>query len=266
MGHTHSSAYLAAQPKFGSIPAASGVVPVKTVLNTEKNFNASYKSVSPLQRSQANMDWNAADSNGAFDASYVANRPLASQEGSKENDDLYQVTSGNNTVLCDLQTINVTPEFAALRNGVHTRYTPQDWLTSNQSGFHASDRVRAGAELMRLDATRLCREVCDKTKKNQDESTKRLGDRMEEVEHWKKELQNELDNMIEENRAMEKMFGCVEKALAETEEPLNIAQRCLFEREKRSGIDLVHDNVEEELLKVSKRTFYILSINLKVIE
>lgn len=257
MGHTHSSAYLAAQPKFGNLPAASGVAPVKPILKTEKNFNASYTSVSPLQRSQVNMDWNATDANGAFDASYVTNRPLASQERSTEDNDLYQVTSGNNTVLCDLQTIKVSPEFAALRNGVHTRYAPQDWLTSNQSGFFASDRVRAGAELVRLDATRLCREVCDKTKNNQAESTKRLGDRMEEVEHWKKELQNELDSMIEENRAMERMFGCVEKALAETEEPLHIAQQCLIEREKRSGIDLVHDNVEEELLKVrGPSTFY----------
>src|SRR6218665_1931916 len=104
---------------------------------------------------------------------------------------------------------------------------------------------------MRLDAARLCREVCDKTNKNQAESTKRLGDRMEEIKYWKKEMQNELDNMIEENKKLECMFGCVEKALAETDEPLRIARQCLAEREMRNGIDLVHDNVEVELLKVT---------------
>ena len=42
----------------------------------------------------------------------------------------------------------------------------------------------------------------------------------------------------------------LEKALAETENPLHIAQECLYNREKRQSIDLVHDAVEKELIKV----------------
>ena len=47
------------------------------------------------------------------------------------------------------------------------KYTPVDWRISNSTNLCASDRVRGGAELMRLDALRLCREVDDKAKKTQ---------------------------------------------------------------------------------------------------
>lgn len=55
--------------------------------------------------------------------------------------------------------------------------------------------------------------------------------------------------MIAENESLERCKQVLEKALAETENPLKIAQECLYHREKRQGIDLVHDNVEKELIK-----------------
>lgn len=250
MGHTQSSAYLAMHPRFGGMADGTGSL-FPALATNGTNYNASYTGTPALRRSQTNLTWktNGTGGNGAFDATaaFALARPLTSQE--KSNVEEVRVTSSDKTMLCDLDTIKVSPVFAAVRNDVNTRFMPQDWLTSNQSNFCASDRVRGGAELMRLDASRLCREVCDKTNKNQAESTKRLGDRMEEIKYWKKEMQNELDNMIEENKKLECMFGCVEKALAETDEPLRIARQCLAEREMRNGIDLVHDNVEVELLK-----------------
>ena len=42
----------------------------------------------------------------------------------------------------------------------------------------------------------------------------------------------------------------LEKALADTSSPLSIAEECLTRREKRLGIDLVHDDVERQLTKV----------------
>lgn len=43
-----------------------------------------------------------------------------------------------------------------------------------------------------------------------------------------------------------------EKALADTANPLHIAEECLMHREKRQGIDLVNDDVEKALIKVRK--------------
>ena len=53
----------------------------------------------------------------------------------------------------------------------------------------------------------------------------------------------EINNLAEAKRVLE-------KTLAETANPLHIAQECLYNREKRQGIDLVHDPVERELIKV----------------
>ena len=53
----------------------------------------------------------------------------------------------------------------------------------------------------------------------------------------------EINNLLESKRILE-------RALAETENPLHISQECLYNREKRQAIDLVHDHVEKELIKV----------------
>ena len=46
----------------------------------------------------------------------------------------------------------------------------------------------------------------------------------------------------------------MEKAYADTQGPLAIAEECLLQREKRQGIDQVHDGVERNLTAVSKQT------------
>lgn len=150
--------------------------------------------------------------------------------------------------LRELDSIKTPPVFAAARNALYTRYTPNDWSASNSSNYMASDRVRGGSERVRLDTSRLVREVDDKTKRTQTDVGKKLGDRIGDIQFWKTEVHNETDSMITEIESLNRAKGVLEKALAETENPLHIAQECLFNREKRQGIDLVHDNVEKQLI------------------
>lgn len=42
----------------------------------------------------------------------------------------------------------------------------------------------------------------------------------------------------------------LEKAYQDTKNPLAIAEECLLQREKRVGIDQVHDDVEKNLSRV----------------
>jgi len=151
--------------------------------------------------------------------------------------------------LTELDSIKVPPVFAAARNALYTRYTPNDWSASNTSNYMSSDRVRSGSERVRLDTARLVREVDDKTKRTQGDVGKKLGERIGDIQFWKNEVNNETDNMITEIESLNRAKGVLEKALAETENPLHIAQECLYNREKRQGIDLVHDNVERELIR-----------------
>ena len=153
--------------------------------------------------------------------------------------------------LTELDSIKVPPVFAAARNALYTRYTPNDWSASNSANYMGSDRVRSGAERVRLDTNRLVREVDDRTRNTQGDVGKKLGERLGDINFWKTEVNNEIDCMISEIDALVKSKQVLEKTLAETENPLHIAQECLYNREKRQGIDLVHDDVEKQLIRVS---------------
>jgi len=57
--------------------------------------------------------------------------------------------------------------------------------------------------------------------------------------------------MTSEIEALTKSKCCLERALAEIENLIYIAQECLYYREKRQGIDQCHDDVENSLILVS---------------
>lgn len=140
------------------------------------------------------------------------------------------------------------------RSSTFIRYTPNDWMASNQTNYMSSDRVRGSSERMRLDISRLCHEADDRTRRTQEDVGRKLGDRIGDIDYWKAELLNEKDNMKDEIEALAHAKACLEKTLADTENPLFVAQECLFSREKRMGVDLVHDEVEKELTRVRTLT------------
>ena len=98
---------------------------------------------------------------------------------------------------------------------------------------------------------RLAREKDEQAFRNNAESSKRLGERINDIEYWKNELEKAKDKLKRKIDDMEFKRREVERQLMETEKPLRIAQENLYEREKRQGIDLVHDSVERELIRVS---------------
>ena len=78
----------------------------------------------------------------------------------------------------------------------------------------------------------------------------------------KKNLKKKLDEVFYEIDNLEAYKVRVEKAIASIQEPLHTAQTCLANREKRYDIDLVHDNVQKELIKeveIEKGVFNLLT-------
>jgi tektin-3 len=149
----------------------------------------------------------------------------------------------------ELDSFKVPPIFGSARNALYTRYTPNDWNASNQTNYMTSDTVRNSAERIRLDTARLCHEVNDKTNRTQNDVGRRLGDRIGDIDYWKTEIHNETDKMLTEIEALNRAKGCLEKMLSDTDGPLHVSQECLYAREKRQGIDLVHDDVERALIR-----------------
>ncbi|KAH1182814.1 hypothetical protein KIL84_004306 [Mauremys mutica] len=138
--------------------------------------------------------------------------------------------------------------FVSNRTALFTRYTPDDWYRSNLTNYKESETSRHSAERLRVDTSRMIQDKDQQTRKTQTDTTKNLGERVNDIVFWKSELNHEIDEMIGETNALTDMKKRLERALAETEGPLQVAQECLLHREKRMGIDLVHDDVEKQLL------------------
>ena len=238
LGHTQTATYMTG-PRMGGNGTPTFLPSLSTMQAAYKPYDT-YPAPSPMRRSLTTLPWRPSNY-------YATSRVEPSICCVKSMPD----PLSQHNKLTELDSIKVPPVFAAARNALYTRYTPNDWMASNQSNFMASDRVRSGSERVRLDAARLVREVDDKTKRAQSEVGKRLGDRIGDIQFWKTEVANETDNMITEIECLSRCKSVLEKSLAETENPLHIAQECLYNREKRQAIDLVHDNVEKELIKVS---------------
>ncbi len=137
--------------------------------------------------------------------------------------------------LNNIDSVKVPPIFPSARQALYTRYTPKDWHHAQMTNYSASDKVRAAAERLRSDAIRLAREKDEQAFKNNAESSKRLGDRINDIEYWKNELEKAKNKLKRKIDDVEFKRREVERHLSETEKPLRIAQENLYEREKRQG-------------------------------
>ncbi|KAM4623590.1 tektin-3 [Polymixia lowei] len=135
------------------------------------------------------------------------------------------------------------------RTALTTRYTPDDWYKSNQSNYRESESSRNSAERLRRDTMRLMQDKDQLTRRTQEHTSKNIGERLNDIVFWRSELSHEIDNMVTEIATLTEVKRRLERALAETEGPLQVSQECLYHREKRMSIDLVHDGVEKDLIR-----------------
>ncbi|XP_029456157.1 tektin-3 [Rhinatrema bivittatum] len=148
----------------------------------------------------------------------------------------------------DLPPTKITP-YPGNRSALFTRYTPDEWHKSNHVSYRDSDTSRRSAVRLRADTGRMILDKEQQTRKTQEDTSKNLGERVNDISFWKAEINYEIDQMTGETNALSNMKRRLERALAETEGPLQVAQECLYHREKRMAIDLVHDEVERQLLQ-----------------
>ncbi|XP_053311499.1 tektin-1 [Spea bombifrons] len=129
------------------------------------------------------------------------------------------------------------------------KFLPNEWTLENKTRYTNAESQRSRSERLIAESQRLVDEIEKRTQKSQQDVNKKLEQRLEDVEFWKKELDIKLEETVNEIEQLLAYKIRLEKALESCKEPLSIAQQCLMEREKRVGIDLVHDEVERELIK-----------------
>ncbi|NXX49541.1 TEKT1 protein, partial [Tricholaema leucomelas] len=129
------------------------------------------------------------------------------------------------------------------------KFLPSEWDLANQMQRASTESQKCRSERTVAESQRLLHEIERTTQKTQSDVNKKIEQRQEEIKFWKQELDNKLEQIVHETEVLLTFKTRLEKSLESCQEPLGIAQKCLLNRQRRVGIDLVHDEVEQELVK-----------------
>ncbi|XP_058803869.1 tektin-3-like isoform X2 [Phymastichus coffea] len=130
-----------------------------------------------------------------------------------------------------------------------TRFTPNEWFQKQVKFYNEADSNRYYSERMRSDAVKVMREAEQKIQHNQYDTGRRIGERISDVTFWRNEIASELEKQVQEIERLQDCRATVEKAIQDIENPLHVAEECLYHREARKGTELVHDDPEKSLLR-----------------
>ncbi|KAM4631581.1 tektin-4 [Discoglossus pictus] len=129
------------------------------------------------------------------------------------------------------------------------KYLLEEWQQGIYTSFYQAFADRDSSERVRHEAKTLAAETEARALRSQNDSTKKLGERLLDIHFWKSELAREIADITAETQLLIQQKGRMEKALDATEIPQAIATDNLQCRERRLGSELVRDIAELELLK-----------------
>ncbi|XP_040434947.1 tektin-1 isoform X1 [Falco naumanni] len=129
------------------------------------------------------------------------------------------------------------------------KFHPSEWDIANKMQCASTESQKSRSECMIAESQRLLDEIKKTTQKIQSGVNKKIEQRREEIKFWKQELDKKHEQIVHETEVLLTFKTRLEKSLESCKEPLVIAQKCLLNRQRRAGIELVHDEVEQELVK-----------------
>ncbi|XP_038184969.1 tektin-4 [Arvicola amphibius] len=129
------------------------------------------------------------------------------------------------------------------------KYLMDEWFQNCYARYHQAFADRDHSERQRHESRQLAAETEALAQRTQQDSTRKVGERLEDMHCWKSELQREIDELSAEIDLMRAQKRRLERALDATAVPFSIATDNLQCRERRQHPDLVRDYVEVELLK-----------------
>ncbi|XP_062957509.1 tektin-4 [Cynocephalus volans] len=129
------------------------------------------------------------------------------------------------------------------------KYLVDEWFQSCYARYHQAFADRDRSEQQRHESQQLVAETQALAWRTQQDSTQKVGQRLQDTHYWKSELQRQVDELIAETDLLLAQKQRLECALEATAVPYAIATDNLQCRERRQHPDLVHDHVETELLK-----------------
>ncbi|XP_061112137.1 tektin-2 isoform X1 [Conger conger] len=129
------------------------------------------------------------------------------------------------------------------------RYSVPDWETSNRQMGDTAAYKRNVSHDIRQEARTLRNETSNKTYWDKTDNSRRLRDRINDLTRWKDNLASCAQEVDTEMETLTLTKEELERMLAATALPLEVAVECLTLRERRCGTEVVSDPVEAELKK-----------------
>lgn len=134
------------------------------------------------------------------------------------------------------------------------KYLVDEWFQNCYARYHQAFADRDQSERQRHESRQLAAETEALAQRTQEDSTKKVGQRLQDTHCWKSELQREVHDLVAETDLLLAQKQRLERALDATAVPFSIATDNLQCRQRRQHPDLVRDHVEVELLKVRRPT------------
>ncbi|XP_068921732.1 tektin-4 [Petaurus breviceps papuanus] len=129
------------------------------------------------------------------------------------------------------------------------KYLQEEWYQNNYTCYQEAFANRDFSECNRNECKNLASETEALCQRTQEDSNRKIGERLQDIHFWKSELQREIEDLVAETDLLIDQKRRLERALDATEIPFSIARDNLQCRERRQPPDLVRDAVGTELLK-----------------
>ncbi|XP_003224789.2 tektin-4 isoform X2 [Anolis carolinensis] len=129
------------------------------------------------------------------------------------------------------------------------KYLLEEWNQHNYTRYYEAFADRDHSERVRQESQSLAAYTGELAERTQQDSTAKVGERLQDIHFWKSELQREIEDLVAETDLQAGQKRRLERALDATEVLYSLAMDNLQCRERRQHPDLVRDQVESELLK-----------------
>ncbi|XP_031801610.1 tektin-4 isoform X2 [Sarcophilus harrisii] len=129
------------------------------------------------------------------------------------------------------------------------KYLTEEWYQNNNIRCHQAFTDCDQSECNRQESKHLAAETKALSQRTQQDTNKKVGERLQDVHFWKSELQREIEDLMAETDLLIAQKLRLQRALDATEVPFSISMDNLQCRERRQPPDRVKDVVEMELLK-----------------
>lgn len=141
----------------------------------------------------------------------------------------------------------------AMANAVQSlpKCLPAEWYAAHHINISTAKRQEASAERLREECERLRKETDATTARVQDTNLHKFSQRIRDIAFWRQELETKLKVNIHETNLLLGKKKNLEDSLVDSQFPLEVTNHCLEFRMHREEIDLVHDAVELQLIKVN---------------